>query len=205
MGAQPKTPLIGQIAVHLKMITMDQLAEATAEQARRGDGVRLAELFIEKGLITLEQCAKLAAYQKQLVAKRRAQAAVAKVDSVAVAAPPAAPTARPRDSARLDEILRDAVARGASDIHIHAGSPLRLRVNGETKQDASTADMIFGVARLIAVLSLGMTLEPGDLMMTGTPSGVGFARQPPEYLQPGDVVEAEIDRIGLLRNVVAGE
>ncbi len=82
---------------------------------------------------------------------------------------------------------------------------LRLRVNGETKQDASTADMIFGVARLIAVLSLGMTLEPGDLMMTGTPSGVGFARQPPEYLQPGDVVEAEIDQIGLLRNVVAGE
>ena len=82
---------------------------------------------------------------------------------------------------------------------------LRLRVNGETKQDASTGDMIFGVARLIAVLSLGMTLEPGDLMMTGTPSGVGFARKPPEYLQPGDVVEAEIDEIGLLRNVVAGE
>ncbi len=82
---------------------------------------------------------------------------------------------------------------------------LRLRVNGEAKQDASTADMIFGVARLIAVLSLGMTLEPGDLLMTGTPSGVGFARKPPEYLQPGDVVEAEIDEIGLLRNVVAGE
>jgi twitching motility protein PilT len=138
MGAQPKTPLIGQIAVHLKMITMDQLAEATAEQARRGDGVRLAELLIEKGLITLEQCAKLAAYQKQLVAKRRAQAAVAKVDSVAAAAPPATPTARPRDSARLDEILRDAVARGASDIHIHAGSPLRLRVNGELRNDDPT-------------------------------------------------------------------
>ncbi len=82
---------------------------------------------------------------------------------------------------------------------------LRLRVNGATKQDASTSDMIFSVARLIAVLSLGMTLEPGDLLMTGTPAGVGFARQPPEYLQPGDVVEAEIDGIGLLRNVVAGE
>lgn len=79
---------------------------------------------------------------------------------------------------------------------------LRLRVNGATKQNASTADMIFSVARLIAVLSLGMTLEPGDLLLTGTPSGVGFARQPPEYLQPGDVVEAEIDGIGLLRNVV---
>ncbi len=79
---------------------------------------------------------------------------------------------------------------------------LRLRVNGETKQDASTSDMVFTVARLIAVLSQGMTLEPGDLLMTGTPAGVGFARQPPEYLHPGDVVEAEIDRIGLLRNPV---
>ena len=82
---------------------------------------------------------------------------------------------------------------------------LRLRVNGATKQDAGTSDMIFSVARLIAVLSLGMTLEPGDLLMTGTPAGVGFARKPPEYLQPGDVVEAEIDGIGLLRNAVAGE
>jgi 2-keto-4-pentenoate hydratase/2-oxohepta-3-ene-1,7-dioic acid hydratase in catechol pathway len=90
---------------------------------------------------------------------------------------------------------------------------LQLRVNGEAKQDARTDDMIFGVAKLVSVWSQGMTLEPGDLLMTGTPSGVGFARQPPEYLQPGDVVEAEIDAIGLLRNpvlersegVVAGE
>ncbi len=82
---------------------------------------------------------------------------------------------------------------------------LSLRVNGQTKQDAHTSDMVFPVARLIAVWSLGMTLEPGDLLMTGTPSGVGFARQPPEYLQPGDVVEAAIDRIGVLRNTVAKE
>lgn len=82
---------------------------------------------------------------------------------------------------------------------------LRLRVNGAEKQNARTDDMIFSVARLISVLSQGMTLQPGDLLMTGTPSGVGFARQPPEYLQPGDVVEAEIDAIGVLRNVVAGE
>lgn len=82
---------------------------------------------------------------------------------------------------------------------------LSLRVNGQTKQDAHTSDMIFPVARLIAVWSLGMTLEPGDLLMTGTPSGVGFARQPPEYLRPGDVVEAEIDRVGVLRNSVAKE
>jgi 2-keto-4-pentenoate hydratase/2-oxohepta-3-ene-1,7-dioic acid hydratase in catechol pathway len=82
---------------------------------------------------------------------------------------------------------------------------LRLRVNGAGKQDARTDDMIFSVARLINVLSQGMTLQPGDLLMTGTPSGVGFARQPPEYLEPGDVVEAEIDAIGLLRSPVAGE
>ena len=82
---------------------------------------------------------------------------------------------------------------------------LRLRVNGEAKQDANTSGMIFGVAKLVSVWSQGMTLEPGDLLMTGTPSGVGFARRPPEYLKPGDVVEAEIDRIGVLRNFVAGE
>jgi 2-keto-4-pentenoate hydratase/2-oxohepta-3-ene-1,7-dioic acid hydratase in catechol pathway len=80
---------------------------------------------------------------------------------------------------------------------------LRLRVNGEPKQDANTSDMVFSVAKLVSAWSLGMTLEPGDLLMTGTPSGVGFARKPPEYLKPGDIVEAEIDRIGLLRNVVA--
>ncbi len=81
---------------------------------------------------------------------------------------------------------------------------LTLRVNGDMKQDARTGDMIFNVARLVSTLSQGMTLEAGDLLMTGTPSGVGFARTPPEYLQPGDVVEAEIDEIGLLRNTVAG-
>jgi 2-keto-4-pentenoate hydratase/2-oxohepta-3-ene-1,7-dioic acid hydratase in catechol pathway len=80
---------------------------------------------------------------------------------------------------------------------------LRLRVNGVEKQNANTSDMIFSVAQLIASWSQGMTLEPGDLLMTGTPAGVGFARKPPEYLQPGDVVEAEIDRIGVLRNVVS--
>ncbi len=80
---------------------------------------------------------------------------------------------------------------------------ISLRVNGEMKQDAHTGDMVFGVAKLIAVLSLGMTLEPGDLLMTGTPAGVGFARRPPEYLQAGDIVEAEISGIGLLRNRMA--
>jgi 2-keto-4-pentenoate hydratase/2-oxohepta-3-ene-1,7-dioic acid hydratase in catechol pathway len=69
-------------------------------------------------------------------------------------------------------------------------------------QDASTGQMIFPVAALISVLSSFVTLEPGDVIVTGTPSGVGHARKPPVYLKPGDVVDAEIDRIGLLKNPV---
>ena len=80
--------------------------------------------------------------------------------------------------------------------------PIRLRVNGVTKQNANTRQMIFSIAHLIAVLSLGMTLEPGDIIATGTPSGVGFSRVPPEFLQPGDVMETEVEGIGVLKNVV---
>jgi 2-keto-4-pentenoate hydratase/2-oxohepta-3-ene-1,7-dioic acid hydratase in catechol pathway len=79
---------------------------------------------------------------------------------------------------------------------------LRLRVNGETRQDSHTGDMIFKIPELIAVLSRGVTLEPGDIIATGTPSGVGLGMQPPQYLKPGDMVEAEIDGIGVLRNGV---
>ncbi|HYW54087.1 MAG TPA: fumarylacetoacetate hydrolase family protein [Dongiaceae bacterium] len=78
-----------------------------------------------------------------------------------------------------------------------------LRVNGETKQHASTAVMIFSVARIIAELSQGTTLEPGDVIATGTPEGVGFARTPPEFLEDGDVMEVEIEKIGVLRNPVS--
>ncbi|TMD80297.1 MAG: fumarylacetoacetate hydrolase family protein [Chloroflexi bacterium] len=80
--------------------------------------------------------------------------------------------------------------------------PIRLRVNGVVKQDANTSMMIFSVRQIIAVLSKGMTLEAGDIIATGTPSGVGFARNPPEFLKAGDVVETEIDGIGLMRNGV---
>lgn len=81
---------------------------------------------------------------------------------------------------------------------------LRLRVNGRTMQDATTADLIFGIPDILAVYSRAITVEPGDIFATGTPSGVGFGQQPPRFLQPGDVVEAEIDGIGVLRNRVAG-
>lgn len=77
---------------------------------------------------------------------------------------------------------------------------LTLRVSGVVKQRSNTRDMIFPIRVILAVLSRGMTLEPGDCIATGTPEGVGDGRNPPEYLQPGDVVEAEVERIGVLRN-----
>ena len=79
---------------------------------------------------------------------------------------------------------------------------LRLRVNGVIKQEGNTRDMIYPINTLISILSQGMTLEPGDIIATGTPSGVGFARKPPEFLKAGDIMETEIDGIGLLRNEV---
>ena len=77
---------------------------------------------------------------------------------------------------------------------------LELRVNGVVKQQASTRDMIYPVDAIIEWLSVGMTLLPGMLIATGTPEGVGFARQPPEFLKPGDVMETEVAGVGLLRN-----
>ncbi|HVC05907.1 MAG TPA: fumarylacetoacetate hydrolase family protein [Candidatus Acidoferrales bacterium] len=79
---------------------------------------------------------------------------------------------------------------------------LQLRINGDVKQDASSRDTMYPVDAIIEWLSVGMTLLPGMLIATGTPEGVGFARTPPEFLQPGDVMESEIEGIGLLRNVV---
>jgi 2-keto-4-pentenoate hydratase/2-oxohepta-3-ene-1,7-dioic acid hydratase in catechol pathway len=80
---------------------------------------------------------------------------------------------------------------------------VRTRVNGETVQDGNTASMIFPVAETIAFLSQIMTLEPGDIIATGTPAGVGNSRDPKLFLHPGDVVEVEIEGIGTLRNPVA--
>jgi 2-keto-4-pentenoate hydratase/2-oxohepta-3-ene-1,7-dioic acid hydratase in catechol pathway len=75
-----------------------------------------------------------------------------------------------------------------------------LSVNGERRQDGNTSDMIFDIPTLIASLSEGLTLEPGDIVATGTPSGVGYAMTPPQYLRDGDMVECEIEGIGKLSN-----
>jgi 2-keto-4-pentenoate hydratase/2-oxohepta-3-ene-1,7-dioic acid hydratase in catechol pathway len=79
---------------------------------------------------------------------------------------------------------------------------IRLWVNGELRQNANTRDMIFPIAELIQSLSEGMTLEPGDLLATGTPSGVGYAMGEPQFLRQGDVVVCEIEQIGRLENTV---
>jgi 2-keto-4-pentenoate hydratase/2-oxohepta-3-ene-1,7-dioic acid hydratase in catechol pathway len=79
---------------------------------------------------------------------------------------------------------------------------LQTRVNGEVRQDSNTADMLYDIGRIIEIVSAGMTLEPGDVIITGTPSGVAAGRTPPPWLKAGDVVECEIDGIGVLRNRV---
>ena len=81
---------------------------------------------------------------------------------------------------------------------------LSLRVNGETKQDSTTAEMIFSTAEIVSFLSHSFTLEPGDLILTGTPWGCGGFADPPTFLQPGDTVEAEVEGIGALTNPVQG-
>jgi 2-keto-4-pentenoate hydratase/2-oxohepta-3-ene-1,7-dioic acid hydratase in catechol pathway len=82
---------------------------------------------------------------------------------------------------------------------------IQLRLNGQVMQDSSTAQWIFSIEELIAYVSAVCTLSPGDLIFTGTPSGVGFARKPPVFLKPGDTVEVEIEKLGVLRSPVVAE
>ena len=90
----------------------------------------------------------------------------------------------------------------ASEIPDPQNLTLTTRVNGQVVQHAHTGDMIFTVAQAVAFLSRLMTLEPGDIIATGTPSGVGFTRTPPLFLKDGDVTEVEIEGVGMIRNPV---
>lgn len=97
-------------------------------------------------------------------------------------------------------------AVAASDLPAGAkGLRLQTRLNGQVVQDANTDDMIYPVADLISIISEAITLEPGDIIVTGTPAGIGMARTPKLYMKPGDVVEVEIEGIGTLRNTVEDE
>ena len=86
-----------------------------------------------------------------------------------------------------------------------AGLSLTTRLNGELMQDGQIDDLVFPVRRLVAILSECMTLEPGDVVVTGTPAGVGFARTPPIWMKAGDTVEIEVDGLGKLINTVQNE
>jgi acylpyruvate hydrolase len=96
-------------------------------------------------------------------------------------------------------VTADELPPGAKGLHIET------RLNGAVVQDASTNDMVFSVARLISILSEALTLSPGDVIVSGTPAGVGMARKPPLYMKHGDVCEVEIEGIGVLRNTVEDE
>lgn len=96
-------------------------------------------------------------------------------------------------------VTADELAPGATGLRI------RSRLNGQVMQDANTSDMIFGVAETIALLAECMTLEPGDAIVMGTPAGVGQARTPPVWMKAGDVIEIEIEKIGVLRNPIVAE
>jgi 2-keto-4-pentenoate hydratase/2-oxohepta-3-ene-1,7-dioic acid hydratase in catechol pathway len=85
---------------------------------------------------------------------------------------------------------------------LREGLRVRTRVNGETVQDGRTDEMVYTVGDTLSLISHTTTLRPGDLLATGTPSGVGYARTPPWLLQPGDVVEVEVERLGVLRNPI---
>lgn len=85
------------------------------------------------------------------------------------------------------------------------GLRLETRLNGKVVQSASTSDLVFPVAELVALASVVVTLEPGDVIVTGTPAGVGFARKPPLYMKDGDVCEVEVEGLGILRNPIRNE
>ena len=85
------------------------------------------------------------------------------------------------------------------------GLQITCRLNGEVMQSANTRDMIFDVATLVAACSEGMALQPGDIIITGTPSGVGLARNPQVWMKAGDVCEIEVERMGTLRNSIVDE
>lgn len=91
----------------------------------------------------------------------------------------------------------------AEEVNPHA-LPIALRLNGQTMQSGNTREFIFGVDHIVSYLSQLMTLEPGDVIFTGTPPGVGMGRTPPLWLKPGDVMEVEIAGLGVLRNPVVG-
>jgi 2-keto-4-pentenoate hydratase/2-oxohepta-3-ene-1,7-dioic acid hydratase in catechol pathway len=105
----------------------------------------------------------------------------------------------------LDTFLPVGELVPASEVPDPQALPIRALLNGETMQDSNTSNQIFGVAELISFVSRAITLEPGDLIITGTPAGVGAFRTPPVWLRPGDEITIEIEGVGSITNPVAAE
>jgi 2-keto-4-pentenoate hydratase/2-oxohepta-3-ene-1,7-dioic acid hydratase in catechol pathway len=103
----------------------------------------------------------------------------------------------------LDTFLPVGALVPVSEVPDPQALPIRATLNGETMQDSNTSNQIFGVADVVAFISQAITLEPGDLIITGTPAGVGAFRTPPVWLQPGDEITIEIDGVGSITNPVA--
>ena len=85
------------------------------------------------------------------------------------------------------------------------GLKVQTRLNGQLLQDGNTADFLFSVAQVLVIMSEVMTLEPGDVIITGTPAGVGYARKPPIFMKAGDICEVEVEGVGILLNTIANE
>ena len=102
----------------------------------------------------------------------------------------------------LDTFLPVSELVPASQVPDPQSLPIRAILNGEVMQDSSTSNMIFGVAEIVSFVSQAITLEPGDLIITGTPAGVGAFRDPPVWLKPGDEITIEIDGLGSITNPV---
>ena len=98
-----------------------------------------------------------------------------------------------------DLVTEDEVPKGGKGLHIET------RLNGKVLQSSSTKNMIFDAKAIIHAASVAMTLEPGDIIFSGTPAGVGFVRKPPVFMKAGDVCEIEIEGLGILRNPVRAE
>ncbi len=102
----------------------------------------------------------------------------------------------------LDTFLPVGELVPAAEVPDPQALPVRAILNGETMQDSTTANMVFGVAEIIAFITQAITLEPGDLILTGTPAGVGAFRDPKVWLKPGDEITIEIDGVGSITNPV---
>src|SRR5437868_358302 len=105
----------------------------------------------------------------------------------------------------LDTFLPVSELVPAGDVPDPQSLAIRAILNGETMQDSNTSNMVFGVAEIVAFISQAITLEPGDLIITGTPAGVGAFRQPPVWMKPGDEITIEIDGVGSITNPLVSE